>query len=119
MSSLISLMAVAGDGLAAQSAGLDVSGQNVTNVNTPGYARRTVQLEERGSRGGVYLAGIGRSYDRFAIARVVTETGKQGAAAARSGALADTEALLAPGAGQTIGDRSSAFFASMSALSQN
>jgi len=32
--------------LGAQTAGLDVTGQNIANVNTPGYVRRTLDLSE-------------------------------------------------------------------------
>jgi flagellar hook-associated protein 1 FlgK len=114
----MSVMALSGQALAVQSAGIDIAGQNVANVNTPGYARRTAQLETLPGM-GVQLAGIGRSLDRFAAARAVTESGLHGAAAARSSSLANLEAMLAPGQGQTIGDQTSAFFASMNAVSQN
>lgn len=118
MSSLMSVLALSGQALAVQSAGINIAGQNVANVNTPGYARRTAQLETLPGM-GVQLAGIGRSLDRFAAARAVTESGLHGAAAARSSSLGNLEAMLAPGQGQTIGDQTSAFFASMNAVSQN
>jgi flagellar hook-associated protein 1 FlgK len=94
MSSLMSVMALSGQALAVQSAGIDIAGQNVANVNTPGYARRTAQLETLPGM-GVQLAGIGRSLDRFAAARAVTESGLHGAAAARSSKTARNVALAA------------------------
>jgi flagellar hook-associated protein 1 FlgK len=111
-------MATSGQAMGVQAAGIDIAGQNVANVNTPGYARRVAQLETLPGM-GVALAGIGRSLDRFAAARVITETGLQGAATARAGALANLETILAPSQGQTIGDQTSSMFAAMNALSQS
>jgi flagellar hook-associated protein 1 FlgK len=118
MSSLLSVMALSGQALSVQSAGIGVAGQNVANVNTPGYARRTARIETLPGM-GAQLAGIGRSIDRFAVARAVTEGGLHGAATARAGSLASLEATLAPSGSPTIGDRTSAFFASINAVSQS
>jgi flagellar hook-associated protein 1 FlgK len=121
MSSLLSVLNVARDGLLAQTAGVNVTGQNIANVNTPGYARRTVNLETVATSGafGSVRASLGRVVDRFAAARATTESGKQSAAQARSFALATAESILAPSGGATIADRTSAFFSSMTALAQS
>lgn len=107
----------------AQAAGLDVTGQNIANATTPGYVRRSVILEARstrgGQQGGVWTAGISRAVSAFAHQRVVTESGLHGAASARSGALATVENILAPAAGQTMGDRANALFGAFSALASN
>lgn len=112
--SITSLLGVARDAMLAQQAGVDVTGQNISNANTPGYVRRSVLLETRSSRGGpqggVFAAGVLQSWDKFAHQRVVTESGNHGAATARSNALAAAEAVLAPGTGQTVSDKASAFF---------
>ena len=96
MSSLFSLLGTARDGMQAQSAGVSLTGQNISNVNTPGYVRRGLQLSARpnatGSEGGVTVMGIARSFNRFAQSRVVEEHGRRGAAAARSDALASVQA---------------------------
>lgn len=116
INSLFSILNVARDGMAAQSAGLDVTGQNVSNVSTPGYVRRGVALEDaRG--GGVLIQSQYRTTDRFAEARVISEAGKHAAASARSAALAGAESILAPSPGPGIGDRASAFFAALTAFS--
>ncbi len=44
MSDLFSSLTSASRALDAQRLGLDVAGQNIANVNTPGYARPTVDL---------------------------------------------------------------------------
>jgi flagellar hook-associated protein 1 FlgK len=63
--SLTSLLNTARDGLTAQSYGLNVTGQNVANVNTPGYVRREALLETRAlgtqTTGSVNAAGLRRS----------------------------------------------------------
>ena len=44
MSGLFGSLSMAARALDAQRYGLDVAGQNIANVNTPGYARRQVTL---------------------------------------------------------------------------
>lgn len=120
MGSLFGLLGIARDGMAAQTAGLSVTGQNVTNANTPGYVRRTALFQARamgnGSEGGVEVTRFDRTYDQFAFARVVAEQGKFGSANARSALLAQLESVVAPGDGG-IADRTSAMFASFQVLS--
>jgi len=120
MSSLFSLLGVARDGMQAQSSGVSVTGQNIANVNTPGYVRRGVLLSARpfgrDSNGGVSVNGISRTFSRFAHGRVVEEHGRRGAASARASALSTTEAAIAPSSG-TISDRVNSFFQSLDTLS--
>ena len=120
MSSLFSLLGVARDGMQAQSSGVSVTGQNIANVNTPGYVRRGVLLSARpfgrDSDGGVTVMGISRSFSRFAHGRVVEEHGRRGAASARASALSATEAAVAPESG-TIADRVNGFFQAFDTLS--
>jgi flagellar hook-associated protein 1 len=44
VSNLFTSLTSASRALDAQRYGLDVAGQNIANVNTPGYSRRTVDL---------------------------------------------------------------------------
>jgi flagellar hook-associated protein 1 FlgK len=100
MASLTSLLGIARDGMVAQQGAINVTGDNVTNATTPGYVRRSAILESQstlqGQPGGVYFAGIARSFDQFAEQRVLDESGKQGAANTRSQALTQAQALIAP-----------------------
>ncbi|MBI5513509.1 MAG: flagellar hook-associated protein FlgK [Deltaproteobacteria bacterium] len=120
MSSLFSLLGVARDGLQAQSAGVSTAGQNISNVNTPGYVRRSALLAARAvggaSAGGVEVVGTRRSFDRLTHARVVEEHGRRGAAEARAGALATVETVLEPGR-PSVAERVSAFVDSLNSLS--
>jgi flagellar hook-associated protein 1 len=117
--SLFGLLGIAGSGLAAGSAALDATGQNVANVNTPGYSRVTANLETVDTLdtfgGGVTVAGVSRSFDSLTFASLLTQQGLGSAADARSSALAETEATIAPSSG-TIGDNIDSFFSSLSAL---
>jgi flagellar hook-associated protein 1 FlgK len=67
--SLSNLLYVARDAMATNAKALDVTGQNIANVNTPGYARRRADIEARGtssdSYGGVTVAGISRAQDQL------------------------------------------------------
>src|SRR5665213_4474674 len=99
MSSLFGLLNVARDGITAQTAGVDITGQNITNANTAGYVRRSAILQGNASNGGVQYTGVSRSFDQFTFAAVVLEHGKSGAASARSDSLAQLEAVVAPQTG--------------------
>ncbi|MEO8481933.1 MAG: flagellar hook-associated protein FlgK [Acidobacteriota bacterium] len=64
MSGLFDSLSIATSALTAYRTGLDVAGQNIANINTPGYVRRTVTLAERaptealGPGHGVDVLGI-------------------------------------------------------------
>ncbi len=119
MSSLFGLLNVASNGLAAQTAGLDATGQNVANVNTPGYSRVTANLETTATgdtfSGSVQVSGVIRSFNQFTYGSMLNEQGQSGAADARSQALQQTQAIVAPTDG-TIGDQLNTFFASLNTL---
>ncbi|MDZ4859305.1 MAG: flagellar hook-associated protein FlgK [Candidatus Hydrogenedentes bacterium] len=73
MGSLFSALDIARSGLSAAQYQLNVTGNNIANVNTPGYSRQRALLEERfpsltpfGPLGrGVGIAGIERIRDEF------------------------------------------------------
>lgn len=88
--------------LAANQFGLNVTGHNIANVNTPGFARQSVRLsavppnEPLGLQigGGVAIEGVRSFRDRFIESRLQTETAIAGRLAARRDALAPVEAAL-------------------------
>jgi flagellar hook-associated protein 1 FlgK len=120
VSSLFGLLNIAQNGLSAQTAGLDATGQNVANVNTPGYSRVTANLETTATgdtfSGSVQVSGVTRSFDSLAYGNLLGQQGQSGAADARNTALQQAQAVVAPSDG-TIGDQLGAFFSSLSALS--
>lgn len=64
MSDLFRMLGSAANSLEAQRYALDVTGQNIANVNTPGYVRRSVEFAEIAPRdpwsagGGVDVVGV-------------------------------------------------------------
>jgi flagellar hook-associated protein 1 FlgK len=121
MSSLFGLISTMGSALAAQQAGLDVTGQNVTNVNTPGYVRQSVVLQAvpttSATDGGVNVASIQRAFNTFTYGQVLVQTGLQGSADARSQALTEAQATVTPQGGGDVGSSLTQFFSSLQALS--
>ncbi|HSO36132.1 MAG TPA: flagellar hook-associated protein FlgK [Labilithrix sp.] len=112
--SLSGLLNIARSGILSQSGALGITGQNVTNATTAGYTKRVASLTPQVG-GGVTFNGEIRTFDKFAYARVVQQTGLQSAADARSTALAGIEAIMAPTSG-TIGDRATALMGSLTTL---
>lgn len=110
-------LSMAARSLEAQRAGLDVAGQNIANLNTPGYARRRLDLAEvTNGTGGVEVLGTRALRDFVLDARARAAI----PAEAREGALVGTLSLVettigAPGQG--IDGRLDAFFDAWSALS--
>lgn len=60
MAGLLDSLSAATSGLTAARIGLDVTGQNIANINTPGYVRRAAQLVERAPTDGT---SAGRGVD--------------------------------------------------------
>ena len=100
MADLFSTLSSVARALDAQRYGLDVAGQNIANVNTPGYARRTVDLialapEAPGTAGrGVDVVGVRALRDRLLDTRLSYEVPAQTREAAMAEALSVVEAAL-------------------------
>ncbi len=108
------------DALLANGYALQVTGQNVSNVNSPGYARRVAKLETGNSGdGGVIARGLERITDRFADSRFYNANGFSSGSEARSSALGGVDELFADVSGTGLGDSMGAFFSSFSELSVN
>ncbi len=61
--------------LNANQRALDVTGQNIANVNSPGYSRQLVQFDSRAAPElGVNVENISRAADRFATGQLWTDT---------------------------------------------
>ena len=98
----------------AQTAALQVTGQNVAGANTAGFVRRTPVLESVAA-GGVQMTGVKRNFDRFTYAQLVDQSSRLSSASARSTAISDIELLVAP-ASDHLGDRADALFDSFHEL---
>ncbi|MGA7204723.1 MAG: flagellar hook-associated protein FlgK [Specibacter sp.] len=94
-------------GLNAARTGLNTVGQNLTNVNTPGYTRQRAEFSGLGAPArstlndlgvktgqGVGVTGISRLGDAFLDARVRTSFSAAGYTSARAGALNSIEETI-------------------------
>src|SRR5262245_1079807 len=85
--------------LQAAQLGLTVTGQNIANVNTPGYSRQSVMLAAAASDGsnlrlvgtGVTIEGVRQFRDQFVETRLQTEIGIAGRLTAQRDALAPVD----------------------------
>jgi flagellar hook-associated protein 1 FlgK len=123
MGSLTQLMYTARDALSAQSYGLNVTGQNITNVNTPGYVRREALLETRAlgtaTTGSVTVAGLRRATDIYIERKELTARGNAAAASEHDNQLASVEALFNDLGATGLGSALDGVFSSFSALAAN
>lgn len=106
MPGLFGSLAMSARSLAAAQLGLDVAGQNIANVNTPGYTRRLVSLSEvppsdrLSAGGGVSADGVSAARDEFVTARLWTEMQGSGYDQAMLQGLEQIETVVGlPGAG--------------------
>jgi flagellar hook-associated protein 1 len=88
--------------LQANQLGITVTGQNIANVNTPGYSRQKVQLAATPGDGsnlrltgaGVTIEGVRAHRDDYLETRLNTETALQGRLTARRDTLTQVEGAL-------------------------
>jgi flagellar hook-associated protein 1 FlgK len=124
MSGLFGMLSSTARSLDAQRYGLDSAGQNIANINTPGYSRRVVDFgavpptSERLEAGqGVEVLGIRRLRDRFLDRRLFQENPAQYRESALAEQLGIVEANL--GSPETgLNARLTQFFDAFSALAQ-
>jgi flagellar hook-associated protein 1 len=65
MSSISNLLSIGRSALNANQAALQVTGENISNVDTEGYSRQSVVLTNGSYSSGVDVTGVTRSYDSF------------------------------------------------------
>jgi flagellar hook-associated protein 1 len=117
MSGLYASLSMAARSLAAQDYGLNVTGQNIANLNTEGYARRTVGLAAvpPNNGGGVMVTGARAERDALLDARIRHEYPAQQQQSAVADSLVALEASLGA-VGQSIDGALTSMFDSFSAL---
>ncbi|HMU21943.1 MAG TPA: flagellar hook-associated protein FlgK [Sphingorhabdus sp.] len=105
------LLNIGASGLGAYSRALATVGDNIANAQTPGYARRTIELREAPAAGeivlsrnsirpgGVETAGVRRSVDPWLIEDARTASGEADRSSARLDAIDATERALDDGPG--------------------
>lgn len=121
MPGLTDILHTARDALAAQSYGLGVTGQNVANVNTPGYVRRSAVLQAQplGSQsfGTVTVKGIDRLSDLYTEQRHYAAIGLSSSASESDRLLGYLEAQFDVTTGVDVGTALSELHSAFSTLS--
>ena len=127
MPDLLTILNQSSTSLAAHREAAAVAGQNIANVNTPGYSRQTVNLEAltpdqlvpNGWIGrGVDVQSITQSRDAFLERQIPNAIASQSSSSTESDALAAVSALD-PNAPGGLSSALSAFYSSLRAVAQN
>jgi flagellar hook-associated protein 1 FlgK len=124
---VISIFSVATSGINAQRVAIEVTGENIANVNTPGYSRQNAILEERpystatgfplGT--GVKVAAVERSYDAMLQNQIINGNSTYQQNLTRQGALQQVEPSFNELSSDGLGTTIDKFFDSWQDLSTN
>ena len=114
------------DALMTQQLAISVTGQNIANVNTPGYSRQRVNLESKvinstqGPFGaGVIDRGIVRSFDQFLNAHIQEEIQQKGTWQSQNAAMQQTEIIFDEASGDGLSQHMSQFWNAWQDLTLN
>jgi flagellar hook-associated protein 1 FlgK len=124
MSSLFSSLTAAARALDAQRFGLDVTGQNIANVNTPGYSRRVIDMaavppeSNRTAGRGVDVVAVRAARDLLIERRLQQELPSERREAALADVLSIVEVALGK-PGESIDAAMNRFFDAFATLSQS
>lgn len=124
---IFSVLNTAKVGLLAQQLAIEVTGQNIANVQTEGFSRQKVIFEASTPRSlglgqlgtGVRVVGIERSHDRFLFSEIVRENSEIGEFEVRRNVFSQMEIFFNDSFGKSINRAFSDFFASFQDLSNN
>lgn len=122
--SLFGSLTSAARALEAQQFGLDVTGQNIANLNTPGYTRRDPLLaavppaDRLSAGGGVEIQGLTAVRDRLIERRLMQERPGEQYQSALAETLALVESALGTG-GSAIDSQLTGFFDSFARLADD
>jgi len=115
--SLQGTLSVAALGLNAQQSALRVIGQNISNVNTPGYSLQTIVLEPLGNLLGVNATNVFRNSDNLISGRIYDETSSEKFLESKISLLSQVEAFLNESQTEGINGALNEFFNSLQDLS--
>ena len=101
-SNIFSVLNTAKLGLLSQQLAIEVTGQNIANVQTEGYSRQEVNFEAMNPRNfslgqlgtGVRIAGIERSHDEFLFSQILGEGDAFGRYEVRKGVFDQLDILF-------------------------
>ena len=126
-SNIFGILNTAKLGLLSQQLAIEVTGQNIANVQTEGYSRQEVKFEATTPRSfslgqlgtGVRVAGIERSHDEFLFSQILSEGDTLGRFQVRKDVFDQLEILLSENNGQSLNLTLSSFFSAIQDVSGN
>lgn len=126
-SNIFSVLNTAKLGLLAQQLAIEVTGQNIANVQTEGYSRQEVNFEATNPRSfslgqlgtGVRVAGIERAHDGFLFSQILSEGDTLGRFQIRKDVFDQLELLLSETNGQSLNQSLSKFFDGLQDVASN
>ena len=117
-STLNHILNLGGDSLANSRVGVDVTGHNIANAQTPGFSRQRVDIETkhpaeygRHMMGqGARVASVNRSHDKFIEGQLRKEMQQNSRENGESEGLSRLETIFSPEMTSTVRDRMTNFF---------
>jgi flagellar hook-associated protein 1 FlgK len=126
MGTLTGSLSIANQAIEAQQTGLQVTANNLANVNTPGYSRQVVNLAEQASfspqsgvGGGITVQQIQSIRDAVLEIRIGQEMQTQGSLTSLQDQLNPVQMLFNTSSGAGLGTAIDNFFSSLQQLSTN
>jgi flagellar hook-associated protein 1 len=127
MTHLYGLLSIGTGALLSQQRAINVTGNNIANVNTPGYSRQRVGMQTNvpapspiGTAGfGVRTTMVERIYDRFLGVQLNQESANLGRWEAQKGTLDRVEVVFDETSGYGLNQALSAFWAGWQDLAMN
>lgn len=113
---MVDVMDIGRGGLLAYRTALGVTGENVANVDTPGYRRRDAVMRETGPGTGVEMTDIRRAFDALMAGRTRDAQSAEGAARTYLTHVQALEDRMLPGGGG-LPDLLDGFFDALDGLS--
>lgn len=126
MAGLFGILSIADQSIQAQQSGLDVTANNLANVNSPGYTRQVALLSEQapfstssGGGGGVALDKIQSVRDNVLEIRLNQETSNQNRLTSMQQQLGPVQTMFSDQSGAGLGTALDSFFNSLQQLTTN
>lgn len=125
--SLGSLLYVSRDSLLASQMGIDITGANIANVNTPGYTRQRAVIQSTGGNNiatgviqtGVSVDKIERQYDSYLEGQLITQRQNSGYASTLNDRLTSIESVFDETQSGGLTDQLNQFWSAWETVSAN
>ena len=125
--SIGSLLYVSRDSLQASQMGIDITGANIANVNTPGYTRQRAVIKSTGGNdieNGVIQTGVGveqieRQYDRYLEGQLIVQKQNTGYSSTLNDRLSSIESIFNESGSGGLTDQLNKFWSGWETLSTN